>query len=169
VADLLSTVFVIVALLTVVGWAVDWIGPPWVAIGMGGAMIPDLGRLSLVVDPLAVEAAVGMPFDLVALETLGGLIVVAALISVWFERAVWRRVYGLLVAGGLVHLGLDALRVFVDGHSTDWLFPVLPGVRPPSPNLFVSSDPRVLVVAGVGCTIVLAVDRWVVGGEVWHS
>jgi len=169
VADLLSTVLVTVALVTVAGWAVDWIGPPWVAIAIGGAMIPDLGRLSLVVDPLAVEGAVGVPFDLVALETLGGLLVVAALITVWFDRAVWGRVYGLLVAGGLVHLGLDALRVFVDGHSADWLFPFLPGVRPSSPNLFVSSDPRVLVVAGVGCAIVLAVDRWVVAGDVWHS
>lgn len=166
-ADLLSTVLAVVAVFTIAGWQVDWIAPRWIAIAMGGAIVPDLGRLSLLVDPPTVESLLGVPFGFHALETIGGLLLVAGAITVWFDRTLWARVYGLLVAGGLVHLGLDGLRVFADGYSGLWLFPLAPTVRPPSPGLFVSADPRVLLVAVLVAALVYGIDRIHVEDGVW--
>lgn len=166
-ADLLSTLLVTAAVLTVLGWRVPWIGPRWVAIAIGGAIIPDLGRLSLVVEATTVEGVLGLPFAYHAVETLGGVLLVAGLITVAFERSLWSRVYASLVGGGLVHLVLDSLRVYASGRAGEWLFPLVPGYRPPAPNLFVSSDPAVLGVAFVVAGGVLLTDRVIIADGVW--
>lgn len=166
-ADLLAHVLAVVTLLTVAGWWVDWIEPRWIAIAIGGVLVPDLSRLSMLLDPALVERTLGIPFGYHVLETLGGVCLVSGMITVWFERHRWRRVYGLLVLGGVSHLALDALRVFADGRSGLWLFPVLPSYRPPTPNLFVSADPVVTVVAAVVTATVLGVDRLLVADSVW--
>lgn len=166
-ADMLATVLAVLAALTVAGWWVDWLAPRWIAVAAGGAFVPDLSRVSLVLDGETVEAVLGLPFGYAALETLGGVLLVSGAIAVWFERRYWPRVYGLLVVGGGCHLVLDGLRVFADGRSTTWLFPFAPSVRPPTPSLFVSSDPAVPVLAAGATAVVLALDRWIVAEGVW--
>ena len=159
-ADLLSHVLVAYAVLTVAGWRLNWLTREWVVVGMGGAIIPDLQRLDLLVDSTAIEALLGIPFTYDHLGTLGGLVLIAGLVTVAFERRWCGRVYGLLLAGGLTHLLVDGMRVWADGRASAWLFPVLPGWRPPSPNLYVTANPAIPVLTVLVAALVFGADRW---------
>jgi hypothetical protein len=158
-ADLLTHVLVAYILLTVASWWVDWLGPRWVVIGMGGACIPDLQKVDILLDADAVSAALGIPFTYSVTSTLGGVLLLSGAITLLFERRWWRRVYTLLLVGGLAHVALDGLRVWADGRASQWLFPVFPSYRPPTPSLYVTSDPLVPVVAIAVSLFVFAVDR----------
>jgi hypothetical protein len=164
-ADLLATVAVTYALVTIAGWAVDWLEPKWAVICVGGSLIPDLQKVDLLVDADSISRALGIPFTYSHLGTLGGVLLVAGVITVLFDRERWRRVYGLLVSGGLVHLLLDGMRVYADGQANTWLYPLLPSYRPPTPNLFVTSDPTVTVVALGVALLVFGTDRYLRGAS----
>jgi len=159
-ADLLSHVLTAYVLLTVASWRVDALTPPWVVVGMAGAAIPDLVKVNIVLDSNIVEEAVGLPFTWAPLSTLGGVLFVAGAITLVFERRYWRRAYALLVAGGLTSLALDGLRVYADGSSSPWLYP-LTWWRPPTPSFYVTSDPRIAVVGIVVAAVVFGLDRWI--------
>ncbi|MEF8886406.1 MAG: hypothetical protein V5A30_01275 [Haloarculaceae archaeon] len=143
-ADLLTHVLAAYVLLTVAGWRVAWLAPRWVAVGMGGAAIPDLVKVERLVDEGALQSALGVPFEYDPVGSLAGVLVLAGVITLFFGHA-RRRVYGLLVAGGVLSLVLDGLRVYVDGSADFWLYPVW--WRPPTPSLYVTSDVRVALVA----------------------
>jgi hypothetical protein len=155
-ADLLTHVLAAYVLLTVAGWRVGWLEPRWVAVGMGGAAIPDLVKVERLVDEGLVQSALGLPFEYDPVSSLAGVLVVAGAITLFFGHA-RRRVYGLLVAGGFLSLVLDGLRVFVDGSSDFWLYPLW--WRPPTPNLYVTADVRVVVVAVTVSAGVFVLDR----------
>ena len=162
-ADLLATVLAAYVLLTVIGWWVDWLDLRWVVIGMGGACIPDLQKVAILLDADTVSAALGIPFTYSVTSTLGGVLLLAGAITLLFERRWWRRVYTLLVTGGVAHVALDGLRVWADGKASQWLFPFLPSYRPPTPSLYVTSDPRVPALVIAVSLLVFAADRYVVG------
>ncbi|GGN92096.1 hypothetical protein [Haloarcula pellucida] len=157
-ADLLTHVLVPFVLLTVAGWRVDWLDRRWTVLSMGGAAIPDLVKLNLVLDASTVGERVGLPLTYAPFSSLGGVLLVAGVITLAFERRHWRRVYGLLVGGGLSALLLDGMRVYADGHASAWLYPFTYW-RPPTPSLYVSSDPAVLVVTLAIAAIVFVVDE----------
>ena len=159
-ADLLTHVLAAYVLLTVAGWRVGWLEPRWVVVGMGGAAIPDLVKVERLVDEGVVQSALGVPFEYDPVSSLAGVLVVAGATTLFFGQA-RRRVYGLLVAGGLSSLVLDGLRVYVDGSSSFWLYPLW--WRPPTPSLYVTADARVVVVAVAVSIGVFVVDRYVVG------
>lgn len=163
-ADLLSHLLVAFALLTIASWRVGWLTRRWVVVGTGGAAIPDLVKVGILLDADTVAAALGIPFSYTPLSTLGGVLIVAGLITLAFERDRWRRVYGLVVTGGVLSLVGDGLRAYADGRASAYLYP-LSNWRPPTPSLYVSSDPRVLVAAVGLATVVVAVDRYVVADE----
>ncbi|MHC3379846.1 metal-dependent hydrolase [Haloarcula sp. H-GB5] len=157
-ADLLTHLLVPYILLTVASWRVDWLDQRWVVVGMGGAAIPDLVKVGIVVDKRIVEALIGVPFSYVPLSTLGGVLLLAGIIAVAFERRHWRPVFGLVTFGGLTSLLLDGMRVYADGRASAWLYPFT-NWRPPTPSLYVSSDPTVLVVALLTAGTVAVLDR----------
>ena len=157
-ADLLSHLLVAYALLTVVSWRIDWLTRKWVVVGTGGAAIPDLVKVRVLLDADTIEATLGIPFSYAPLSTLGGVLLVAGLITLAFEREQWRRVYPLVVASGLSSLLGDGLRAYADGRASAYLYPFT-NWRPPTPSLYVSSDPRVLVIAVVVATAVFVLDR----------
>jgi hypothetical protein len=159
-ADLLSHVLVACALFTVAGWRVDRLTDEWVAVGTAGAAIPDLIKVRLVVGPGTIETLLGVPFDIDAVGTLGGVLIVAGVIALLFGER-WRRAYGLLVAGGCSALVLDGMRAYADGWAGYWMYPV--PFRLPTPNLYVSSDPNVLGAVLVVTLSVVALDRYAVG------
>lgn len=163
-ADLLSHLLVAYVVLTVASWWLDWLTPRLVVVGMGGAVVPDLTRIGLVVDPATVQRILGIPFTWGHLATIGGVLLGSAAIAAAFERRWWRRAYAALVVGGLSHLALDGMRVFADGRADQWLFPLLPAWRPPTPNLYVTSDPLVLAVIVAATATVVVVDRRRDGG-----
>ncbi|EMA19393.1 metal-dependent hydrolase [Haloarcula amylolytica] len=157
-ADLLTHLLVPYILLTVASWRVDWLDQRWVIVGMGGAAIPDLIKLEIVLEEKTVESILGHPFSYDPLSTLGGVLLLAGVITVAFERRHWRRVFGLVTFGGLTSLLLDGIRVYADGRASVWLYPFT-NWRPPTPSLYVSSDPTVLVVALLAAGTVAVVDR----------
>ena len=157
-ADLLTHVLAVYVLLTVASWWVDVLTPRWIAIGMAGSAIPDLVKVGIVLDDDLVEGVLGLPFNWAPISTLGGVLLVAAAITLAFDRRYWRRVYAFLVAGGFVSLLLDGMRVYADGQSGAWLYPFT-WWYPPTPSLYVTSDPRILVGAIAVAGIVFAIDQ----------
>ncbi|MDQ2071145.1 hypothetical protein ACODNH_12765 [Haloarcula sp. NS06] len=157
-ADLLTHLLVPYILLTVASWRVDWLDQHWVVVGMGGAAIPDLVKIEIVLEERTVESILGFPFSYDPLSTLGGVLLLAGIITVAFDRRHWRRVYGLVTFGGLTSLLLDGMRVYADGRASAWLYPFT-NWRPPTPSLYVSSDPTVLVVALLAAGTVTVLDR----------
>jgi len=157
-ADLLTHLLVPYVLLTVASWRVDWLDQRWVVVGMGGAAIPDLVKTEIVLNEGIVETFLGVPFSYAPLSTLGGVLLVAGVITLAFEKQHWRRVFGLVTFGGVTSLLLDGLRVYADGRASAYLYPIT-NWRPPTPSLYVSSDPRVLVIALGIAGVVALVDR----------
>jgi hypothetical protein len=153
-ADLLSTICVAYVLLTVASWRLPWLTERWVVLGLAGTAIPDLTRIGLLIDAGAVEESLGVPFSFGPLGTVGGVFVVSALVTLAFARRHWRRVFPLV---------LDGLRVYADGLAGFYLYPLW--WRPPTPNLFVSADPRVLTVALSAAIAVFLIDRRVGPGR----
>ncbi|WP_254279270.1 hypothetical protein [Haloarcula marina] len=162
-ADLLTHMLVAFSLATVAGWRLEWLDRPWAVVAAGGAAIPDLVKLELVLDSSTVGDAVGLSLTYAPFSTLGGVLLVAGVITLAFDRRQWPRVYGLLFAGGLSALALDGMRVFADGRASAWLYPFT-NWRPPTPSLYVSADPRILVIALLGTAVVLLVDRRLTAG-----
>ena len=117
-----------------------------------------LVRLFGVIVLLAAVGGLGMPFDYAPVASAGGVLVAGA-IALAFARRHRRAAFTFLVTGGGLSLVLDGLRVYADGRAGPWLYPFT-WWRPPTPSLYVTSDPRILVVAVAGA--VYAVDRRVV-------
>ena len=163
-ADLLTHLLVPYVLLTAASWRVGWLDRRWVVVGMGGAAIPDLIKVGVVVDDSTVEALLGVPFTYAPLSTLGGVLLLAGAITVAFERRHWRRVFGLVTFGGLSSLLLDGMRVYADGRAGAWLYPFTDW-QPPTPSLYVSSDPTVLAVALLAAGTVAVLDRRIQAGN----
>ena len=155
-ADLLSHVLLVYVLFTLVGWFIDPLTRRWVTVGMGGAAIPDLVKVNIVLDDRLVEQTLHIPFDYAPISTLAGVLLIAGVITLCFARE-RRRVYMLLVAGGLLSLVVDGLRAYADGAASFWLYPLW--WRPPTPNLYVTSDPRVLIVSLALAAGVFLVNR----------
>jgi membrane-bound metal-dependent hydrolase YbcI (DUF457 family) len=158
--DLLSHVLFAFAAFTVAGWAVSWLDRRWVAVGMVGAILPDLDVLGAFLDGAVIGAALGVPFDWAAIHTLGGVLVVAAALALLFERSSQRRrAFGLLVAGGCSHLLIDGLKAWADGANGVSLYP-FSWWRNPTPGLYLAADRRVLVLAVLLAGGVWLVDRY---------
>jgi len=155
--ELLSHVLLAYAMFTAASWRIEWLTKQWVAIGMIGSLLPDLSRIGLFVTDVTIETALGVPFSIGAIHTLGGLTLFAAIGSLVVADH-RRRAFALLLAGGLSHLLADGLKVWVDGAASAWLYP-LSWYRHPTPGLYVSSDPRVLAVIGSIALMVALVDR----------
>jgi hypothetical protein len=162
-AELLTHVLAVYVLLTVASWWLDGLTARWIPVGMAGAIIPDLVKIGLVVDAEVIEGLLGVPFSYGPISSVAGVLVIAAGITLAFTEA-RRRVFALLVAGGLSSLALDGLRLFADGQSSFWLYPLW--WRPPTPNLYVTSDPRVTVAAVAVSAVVFLLDRYVVDRDV---
>lgn len=155
-ADLLSHALVAYAVLTVLSWRFGWVTRRWVVVGMGGAAIPDLVKIGMLIDDAVVQAAFGVPFSWEPVGSLWGLLLIGGGVSLLFPTDLRRRAVGTLLIGGGTSLILDGMRVYADGRAGFWLYPLW--WRPPTPNLYVSADWRVLVIAMVVALIVFGVE-----------
>lgn len=161
-AELLTHVLVPYVLLTVAGWRWEF-DRRWIPVAMGGAAIPDLIKIELVVDSTVVESVVGHGFTWSPISSLGGVLVIGAGIALLFGDGLRRRAYAALLFGGFSALVLDGMRAFADGRSNFWLYPAY--WRPPTPSLYVTSDSRVTALAVGVALVVFALDRFVFGRE----
>lgn len=156
-ADLLTHVLVPFILLTPASWRLPWLERRWIVIGMAGAAIPDLVKIGIALDDDAIEAILDVPFSYAPISSLGGLVIIAGGIAILFTGRV-RRAYRYLLFGGLASLVIDGLRVFADGRADFWLYPIW--WRPPTPSLYVTSNPRVTALALALASVVLVADRY---------
>ena len=162
-AELLSHLLIIWGVLTIASWGLDRLTPRWIAVGVIGGIFPDLNRLGLLVAESSVEGVFGIPFSWGGIHTLGGVLCLAGAGAMLFDREqAWAFV--VLVAGGVIHLLTDAVKTYADGLGAMWLFP-FSWVRLPTPNLYVSADPSVLVVSAVFVGVVFVIDWLVVGRD----
>ena len=159
-AELLSHVLIAYIVLTCASWRFEWLTQRWVAVGMIGAILPDLSRIGLFVTDAAIETALGVPFAIGALQTLGGLLLLAATGSLVVADH-RRRAFGLLFVGGFLHLFTDGLKSWADGGAGAWLYP-LSWYRHPTPGLYVSSNLWVLVGIGTVALVVTLLDRGII-------
>jgi len=86
-----------------------------------------------------VTAALGVPFDWLAIHTLGGSAVCVAIGTVVVDAAERRRTLGLLSLGAGSHLLADAFLLKASGRSYDVLWP-LTRYHPPTPGIYHSTD-----------------------------
>ncbi|ELY90786.1 metal-dependent hydrolase [Natrialba taiwanensis] len=157
-ADLLTHVLAAYALFTVASWRFEWLTKRWVAIAMIGALLPDLNRLGLLVTDATLESVLGVPFSLDAMQTIGGVCLLAGVGAVVLTER-HRRAFGFLLAGAFSHLVIDGLKAYADGAAGTWLYPIT-WYRHPTPNLYVSSDPTVLVITGIIAGSVFLYERY---------
>lgn len=157
-ADLLTHVLVPFIVLVPVSWRVEWLDRGWISVAMGGAAIPDLEKLSVVLDPRAVESLLGYPFTYEAISSLGGVLLIGAVIALAFADA-RRRAYAFLVFGGLTALVIDGMRAFADGTANPWLYP-FSYARIPTPSLYVTSDWYVPMLSVALAVLVVLLDRY---------
>lgn len=158
VPDLLSHVLFAYALVTLLGLRWKWLEGGYVTLGMAGALVPDLSKAYLVIDEDAVEAALAAPFEWYGLHTLGGVLVVTALVSLWVEQGVRRRAFAVCAFGGGTHLLLDSFIAEPTGYSYAALWP-LTYHRVPSIGLYISTDIWPLGVAVGVALLAFAVGR----------
>ena len=156
-ADLFSHLLIVWSVLTIASWHYEWLTPRWVAVGVIGAIFPDLSRVAMIVPDSRIETLLGMPFSWDVLHTLGGALLLAAMGAQLFARE-RGRAFVLLSGGAVLHLLTDAVKIYSDGYAAMWLYPVT-NYRHPSMDLYVSSDPTVLVVSVLFAGIVFVADR----------
>ena len=157
--DLLAHVLVVYAAATALTWSRLRLSRRMVPVAMVGAALPDLVKAYLVLDSGTVEAALGLPFSWQPLHRLGGLLVLAGLGALLFDRRFRRPAFGTLLAGGVSHLVLDALIRRANGLAPPYLYPFT-WWAPPSGDLYLSSDAWPAAAAVVVAAAVLAYDRY---------
>jgi hypothetical protein len=155
-AEWVTHVLVAYAVFTVAGWGITWLDDRWVAVAVVGSVLPDLNRIDLVIPDETVTAITGVPFAWGGLHTLGGILLMAGLGALLFERERgYVRPFALLLAGALSHVVVDIPQRYADGETiTNVYFFPLSSWRGPTPGWYVTADRWVVVVA---CGIALAV------------
>lgn len=157
--DLLTHVLVAYSLTLVISWRVPWIDRKFVTVAMVGALLPDLAKANLLVPNLTMERLLSLPFSWTALHTTGGVTLTVLMIVALVGRPYRRRVGLLLGAGALTHLWADGLLRSVTNTSYPILWP-LTTYEPPTPGLYLSTDPWLALVAGGIAVTVTAITRY---------
>lgn len=156
--DLLAHALIAYTVCRVLSWRHEWITAPYVTVGMAGAFIPDLAKLELLVSSGQVERLLGVTFSWFGLHTGGAVLVsilIGALLVVPSERT---RVLPLLAVGATTHLLTDGLLRTASGRSYPMFWP-LTQYSPPTPGLYLSTDPEPMLVAAVIAFGVFAVSN----------
>jgi len=161
--DLLAHALVAYAIATVLSWRYGWLTPPYVTAVVAGAFVPDLAKAELVVSSSRVAALLGVPFDWQALH-LGGGVLLSILAGVLVVASGARRLAALALGlGAGSHLVLDALLRTPSGYSYPVLWP-LAAVRPPTPGLYLSTEPWPTAAAAGLAAAAYVATRWRAGG-----
>jgi hypothetical protein len=146
--DLLAHALVAYALGTGLSWRYEWLTPPYVTALMAGAFVPDMVKVRLLVSSLRVEQVLGAPFSWEPLH-FGGGVALSVLVGVLLTAPrLQRRIALLLGLGAGSHLFLDALLRTLSGYSYSVFWPATL-YQPPTPGLYLSTDPWPTVVAGL--------------------
>ena len=158
--DLLAHALAAYVLGTLLSWRYDWLDGAYVTVAMAGAFVPDLVKVKLLVPNWEVAAVLGQPFSWDPLHYLGG-VVLSVLVGVLVVAPGDRRrvrALALLSLGASSHLVLDSLLRTATGRAFPVFWP-LSSYRPPTPGLYLSTEPEPTVLFGVLALVVWYVDR----------
>ncbi|MFC7227949.1 metal-dependent hydrolase [Salinirubellus salinus] len=158
--DLLAHALAAYALGTALSWRYDWLTPAYVTVAMAGAFVPDLAKIRLAVHQSVIVEAIGRPFSWDPLHYLGG-VVLSVLVGVLVVAPGGRqrvRVLALLSLGAATHLFLDALLRTPSGRAFPVFWP-LTTWRPPTPGLYLSTEPWPTLFFAALALVVWYVDR----------
>ncbi|MFP8890764.1 metal-dependent hydrolase [Natrialbaceae archaeon A-CW2] len=146
-ADVLTHVLVGYVIGTCLTIRYDWMGAEHVTLVMIGALLPDLVKINLVVPDSVVAGFLGVPFSWSPIHTLGGTVVVILLGSLILAPEHRTRAIILMAIGAVSHHVLDVALLTSTGYSYAVFWP-LTEYRPPSGDLYLSSDRWPALVAG---------------------
>jgi len=155
--DLLAHVFLGYTIFRVLSWRYDWLTRPYVTAGMAGACIPDITKVSLLLPASTVEQLLGIPFSWSPIHRLGGVILCVLVGGVLVDDRRWSKVLLVLLGGAGSHLFADALLTKATGRSYDVFWP-LTRWQPPTPGLYLSTQPEPTLVTGLLAAIVWLVS-----------
>lgn len=164
--DLLTHAFLAYTTLRVLSWRYDWLTNPYITAGMAGAFIPDIAKIELLVRGPTVEAVVGIPFSWWPIHQVGGTAICVLIGVVLVDEARRRKTLLVLSFGAGSHLIADALLMNASGRSYAVLWP-LTRWHPPTPGLYLSTEPEPTIVTGVLAVVVWAISIW--RGRAKHS
>lgn len=156
--DLLAHVLLAYALFGALSWRIEWINAQYVTVGMAGAVIPDLSKADLFIDDSLIEQVLEIPFDWFALHTAGGVLISVLIGTVLVEHDERKRVFGLLSVGAATHLLADSFLRTASGRSFSVLWP-LSRYQPPTPGLYLSTEPGPTVIALALALLVYLISR----------
>lgn len=125
---------------------------------MTGALIPDIYKIRLLVSGWHVGAVLDLPFSWVGISTAGGALVFVLIGVIIAEPSDRARVAGLLSIGAGSHLFTDALLRTPTWHSYAVLWP-LTRYHPPTPGLYLSTDPWLPIVTGGVALLIWGLHR----------
>ncbi|WP_436932812.1 metal-dependent hydrolase [Halosimplex halobium] len=138
--DLLTHVLIAYSVCLVLVHVCDWIRAPYITVAMAGALVPDLAKGNLILSRQLIHHWTGVPFSWSALHTTGGVVLSILVIVVLIEPPYRTRVGTLLALGAGSHLVLDVMLRSVTGQAFPIFWP-LTGYEPPTPGLYLSTDP----------------------------
>ena len=124
-ADLYTHVLVGYTIGVVLSWRYEWLGYPFIAVVMAGAILPDLNRIELLLPAATIEAALGIPFSWSPLHRAGGTLVVVCLGTLLAAGRYRRAVFALLTIGAASHYLLDFWLYKPSGVSGALLWPFI--------------------------------------------
>ena len=127
---------------------------------MAGAFIPDMTKIKLLIPSDQVVALLGLPFSWSALHTAGGALIAILIGVTLVSTAERKRVFVLLSLGAVSHLVADALLLNPSGRSYAVLWP-LTRYHPPTPGLYLSTQPEPMIVAFVGAVVVWLLTQYI--------
>lgn len=158
VPDVLTHVLVGYVIGTLLSFRYERLRPAHVTLVMVGALSPDFMKIQLVFPDGFVAWVLGVPFTWSSLHTLVGSALVVCLGSLLVAPAHRKQALALFAVGAASHHVLDVLLLTPTGDAYGVFWPLLE-YRPPSGDLYLSSDRWPAIVAGLCALLVWLVDR----------
>lgn len=157
--DLLTHVFLAYSLCRICSWRWGWLTSRYITLGMVGALIPDVGSIGILIPSWIVEQFVGVPFAWGSFATGGGVLVSVILGGVVLTAAERRQGTLLLVIGAGSHLLADSFLRSPTGRTEQLVWPISQ-YRVPSPGLYLSTDPELMIATGAIAFVVWCLDTY---------
>lgn len=157
-ADLLTHAFVGYTIGLILSWRYEKLRSPHITAIMVGTTLPDLIRISLILNPIKIGEFVGVPFSWTPIHVAGGALLIIAIGSLLSIPKESKMIFILLAIGTISHLFLDSLLITASGYSYALFWPFLE-FHPSTPGLYLSTDVWPVFVSGITALFVRSADR----------
>ena len=157
--DLLTHVLVGYSIGSLLAVRYERVRAAQVTLVMVGALSPDFRKIAPVIPTGPLELVTGGPISWTPLHTLGGSVLVVLLGSLLVAPDYRRQTIVLTAIGAASHHVLDVALLTATGEAYAVFFPINT-YRPPSPDLYLSTDRWPAAVAGVLAAVSWAACRY---------